>query len=665
MSEALELPQPALPRAIFFAERTPPRETAIDRIMVDLQARLLTPFASFRARRLGRIVAQAGAHAARLRGLDDEALRSLARDVRLSLRRHAKPRSEDVGLCFALIREAAGRILDQRHYDVQLIGGYALWRGMIAEMNTGEGKTLTVTLAAITAAFCGMPVHIVTVNDYLARRDAEDLDPLYAFFGVSTGCVVEGMSRDERRTAYANDVTYCTNKELTFDYLRDILALGRRRGHLRFKIGALTGSRDVTSGVVLRGLHFAIVDEADSVLVDEARTPLILSQEALAEGQAELYGQALESARALTAGRDYVIWGDDRSIELTSSAVSQLRKLADVLGGAWRNRVHREELIGQALTAMHLMRRDEHYIVRDDKVQIIDEYTGRIMADRFWTDGLHQMIEMKEGCAMSGTRVTLARMTYQRFFRRYRRLSGLSGTAREIGAELWCVYRLAIAQIPPNRPSRRKNIPAVVARDLETKWRLMVEKASEFSARGVPVLIGTRSVATSEMASRNLTAANLPHVVLNAAQDKAEAEIVAAAGRPGQITVATNMAGRGTDIRLSERAVANGGLHVIMLEAHDARRVDRQLAGRCSRQGEPGTFIPILSLQDALLDETLSRFEKKWVRLGYDLYGERFARWIMRRAQRKAERLHARMRRSLLRSDEVLDHALAFSGDTE
>ena len=659
------IPQAPLPRAIFFAERTPPREKAIDRIMVDLQARILTPFARLRARRLGRIAVQVGAHRARLQAMDDDALRALAREVRLDLRSHAKPRTADVALSFALIREAAGRILGKPHYDVQLIGGYALLRGMIAEMNTGEGKTLTVTLAAITAAFCGMPVHIVTVNDYLAQRDAEELGPLYAFFGVTTGCVVEGMEREERRAAYANDVTYCTNKELAFDYLRDILALGRRRGNLRFKIGALTGSHDATSGVVLRGLHFAIVDEADSVLVDEARTPLILSQEATSEGQAELYRQALENARALAPGRDYTIWGDDRSIALTSSAVSRLKELADRLGGAWRNRVHREELIVQALTALHLMHRDEHYIIRDDKIQIVDEYTGRIMADRFWTDGLHQMIELKEGCAMSGTRVTLARMTYQRFFRRYHRLSGLSGTAREIGAELWCVYRLAIAQIPPNRPSRRNNVPAIVARNLDSKWPLMVAKAREFSTRGVPVLIGTRSVATSELASRHLAAANLPHVVLNAAQDKAEAEIVAAAGQPGRITVATNMAGRGTDIRLSKEAVANGGLHVIMLEVHDARRVDRQLAGRCSRQGEPGTFIPILSLQDALLDETLSRSEKKWIRLGYGLYGQSFARWIMRRAQRKAERLHARMRRGLLRSDEVLDHALAFSGNTE
>jgi preprotein translocase subunit SecA len=303
--------------------------------------------------------------------------------------------------------------------------------------------------------------------------------------------------------------------------------------------------------------------------------------------------------------------------------------------------------------------------VREGKVQIVDEYTGRVMADRFWTDGLHQMIELKEDCAMSGTRITLARITYQRFFRRYRKLSGLSGTAQEIARELWCVYRLAIARIPPNRRSRRKVVPAAVLSDLDAKWRVAVARVREFSRAGVPILIGTRSVATSELVSRHLAEASLDHVVLNAAQDKTEADIVAAAGQPGRITVATNMAGRGTDIRLTRDAIEHGGLHVIMLEAHDARRIDRQLAGRCSRQGQPGLFAPILSLEDALLHETLTRAEKAMVRIGYGLYGQSFGRWVMRHAQRKAERLHARMRKSLLRSDEVLDHALAFSEKSE
>ena len=665
MSDAALSARTALPRPIFFAERTVHRETALNRMMASLQATLLTPLARLRGKYLGRIVSRVDAYAAEFKPMDDDGLRARAREVRFALRSRREPRAEDVALCFALIREASERVLGRRHYGVQLIGGYALLRGMVAEMGTGEGKTLTVTLAAIAGAFAGLPVHVVTVNDYLARRDVEILGPLYAFFGLSVGSVVQGMKPEQRRAAYACDVTYCTNKELAFDYLRDILALGKRRSHLRFKVGTITGADDAATGVVLRGLHFAIVDEADSVLVDEARTPLILSQKAPADEQAQLFGQARELARDLRRDADYLFQERDRSIILMPAAADRLRDLGNQLGGPWKNRVYREELIVQALTAEHLMRRDEHYIVRDGKVEIVDEYTGRVMPDRFWSDGLHQMIELKEGCALSGTRITLARMTYQRFFRRYGRLAGLTGTAREIGHEFWCVYRLVIAQVPPNRPSRRRMHPGIVVPDLDAKWRLIADKAAELSAKGVPVLIGTRSVATSNEASACLTAAGLPHVVLNAAQDAAEAEVVAAAGEPGRITVATNMAGRGTDIQLSDSARDNGGLHVIMSETHDSARIDRQLAGRAARQGDPGSFIPILSLRDPLLDNTLSLPEKLLVQAGYRIGGERVGRWAMRRAQRKAERLHARMRESLLRSDEILDHALAFSGSSE
>ncbi|WP_295846143.1 preprotein translocase subunit SecA [Tardiphaga sp.] len=654
----------SLPRLVFFAERTIPRETALDRALLSVQARFVTPFARLRARHLGRIVAVADSHAEALRSLDDEALRTRAREIRFALRRHETPRLKTVGLCFAIIREAAGRVLGHRHFDVQLIGGHALLRGMIAEMGTGEGKTLTVTLAAITAAFSGLPVHVVTVNDYLAVRDVESLGPLYAFFGLSVGSVTEGLKPDQRRTAYACDVTYCTNKELAFDYLRDILALGSRRGHLRFKAETLSDEDRAVSGVVLRGLHFAIVDEADSVLVDEARTPLILSQSAAGDDQARIFKQALDVADKLGKRQDYLTWDSDSSITLTPDAIDRLGELGTSLGGVWKHKVYREELVTQALTALHLMRRDEHYIVRDGTVQIVDEYTGRVMADRFWTDGLHQMIELKEGCAMSGTRVTLARMTYQKFFRRYRRLSGLSGTAREIGAELWSVYRLAIAQIPPNRPSKRRMVAAVVAPNIKTKWQLIAAEAGALSARGVPVLIGTRSVATSNIASSHLAAVGLDHVVLNASQDIMEAEIIGNAGTAGRITIATNMAGRGTDIRLADDARANGGLHVIMTEIHDSKRIDRQLAGRCARQGDPGAFMPILSLHDPLLD-ALSPTAKAAVAIGHRLLGDGIGRWIMRREQRRFERLHAGMRSSLLKSDEMLDQALAFSGNPE
>jgi preprotein translocase subunit SecA len=664
------MPSPAappteLPRPVVFAERKFERENALDRGLLALQAAIKTPFARHRARRLARIVRRVNAHAGALQRLDDEALRARAYEVRRALRRHAVPRTADIAACFAIIREAAERIVGQRHFDVQIVGGYALLEGMIAEMETGEGKTLTATLAAITAAYAGLPVHVVTVNDYLARRDVEKLGPLYAFFGLTTGCVVQGLTREARRAAYACDVTYCTNKELAFDYLRDILALGRRRSHLRFKVGALTGADAAASSAVLRGLHFAIVDEADSVLIDEARTPLILSQDALSEGEAKLFEQALATARALTAGTDYVISMHERRIELTTRGMAELRRRAEELGGPWRNRVHREELAVQALTADHLMRRDEHYIVRDGKVHIVDEYTGRVMPDRFWTDGLHQIIELKENCAMSSKRLTLARMTYQRFFRRYRRLAGLTGTAREVGGELWRVYRLPIARIPTNRPSRRRNVPSRILPTIDAKWRAIAARASELSAGGVPVLIGTRSVATSKQASLALAAAGVEHVVLNAAQDRTEAEIVAAAGDAGRITVATNMAGRGTDIQLAEGIAERGGLHVIMSEVHDAGRIDRQLAGRCARQGDPGVFMPILSLQDPLLVDTQSRLARIVTRLVSALTGARAAAWAMRRAQRKAERLHSRMRHDLLRSDEMLDHALAFSGNTE
>jgi preprotein translocase subunit SecA len=307
------------------------------------------------------------------------------------------------------------------------------------------------------------------------------------------------------------------------------------------------------------------------------------------------------------------------------------------------------------------MLRDEHYIVRDGKVQIVDEYTGRIMPDRFWSDGLQQMVEVKEGCSVSGKRVTLARMTYQRFFRRYRTLSGMTGTGEEVAGEMWRVYRLAVARIPPHKPSRRRVLPDYVAATAEEKWRLVTERCRALQARGIPALVGTKSVAASDRLAAHLAAAGIDHVVLNAAQDATEAAIVAKAGEPGQITVATNIAGRGTDIAIPESVSAAGGLHVLMSERHDAGRIDRQLAGRCARQGEPGEFAAILSLEDPLFTESglwVTRLIARWG-------GQPVRRWALRRAQRNAERLHARMRRDLLRNDENLDHALAFSGKAE
>jgi preprotein translocase subunit SecA len=625
---------------------------------------VVTRLAHLRRLRLARIVAAVRRHDARLRALDDAALQAEAKTLQRTLRERALPDFAGTALAFALVREASGRIMGMRHHDVQLIGGYAMIGGMIAEMDTGEGKTLTATLAATTMALAGHPVHVVTVNDYLVARDAAKLTPLYGFFGLTVGTVVQGMEIPARRAAYACDVTYCTNKELAFDYLKDRVAMGQRRGDLHLKLGVLTGRDAGANGLLLRGLHFAIVDEADSVLIDEARTPLILSRDVSSQAEITLYEQAIATAHGLKRGSDYLLEEEERRMILTADGLGHLETMTAAFGGPWRSRVHREHLCAQALTALH-MNRDEHYLVRDGKVQIVDEYTGRVMPDRFWSDGLHQMVEIKEGCAISGQRMTLARMTYQRFFRRYHLLSGMSGTAQEVAGELWRVYRLAVARIPTHRRSRRRLLHDRVMRTMAAKWQLITQETRRFIARGVPVLIGTRSVASSDDMSRALNAAGIPHVVLNAAQDQSEAEIVAQAGQPGRVTVATNLAGRGTDIALAAGVAASGGLHVIMSERHEAGRIDRQLAGRCARQGDPGEFRAILSLEDPLLVTSGLWLTRALTRLLTPLYGPAIGRWALRRAQRKAERLHARMRRDLLRNDETIDHVLAFSGKAE
>jgi preprotein translocase subunit SecA len=325
--------------------------------------------------------------------LEDTALDQAVASLKLELRRNRAFKAESVARGFALIRELSWRILSQRHYDVQILGAYAMVQGMLAEMATGEGKTLTATLAAGTVAMAGIPVHVVTVNDYLAKRDADNLRPLYERLGLTVGTVVSGQSADERRAAYACDITYCTNKELAFDYLRDRIILGQKDGNLRLKLEALHEARPRIADLRMRGLHFAIVDEADSVLIDEARTPLIISATAASDISAETVAQALDIAKRLVLGRDFALLPEDRRVLLTRDGQALVREWTKTLGGPWRSVVARDELVRQAISALHLFRRDEQYLLRDGKVQIIDEYTGRVMPDRFWSDGLHQMVE--------------------------------------------------------------------------------------------------------------------------------------------------------------------------------------------------------------------------------------------------------------------------------
>ena len=577
-------------------------------------------------------------------------------------------KEELVARVFAIAREGADRLLKLRPFDVQLLGGRVMLEGKIAEMETGEGKTLTATLPACAAALAGIPVHIVTVNDFLVLRDAAWMKPIYSFFGLRVGTITEGMAPDARRAAYACDITYCTNKQLAFDYLKDRLMLGQEARQLHLQLEGLHAEFPRTSRLLLRGLCYVIVDEADSVLVDEARTPLIISNVGGTSQQDQIYGEAVSLARQLTSGVDFAIRPRERDIELTERGRQHAAQLAEPYGGVWIGPKRREELVRRALSALYLFHRDKQYLVRAGKVQIVDEYTGRVMADRSWERGLHQMIEAKEGLAITGQQETLARISYQRFFRRYLRIAGMTGTAREVARELWAVYRLPVVSIPTNRPVRRTRLADEVHVTADAKWQAIVEAVRVLHAQGRPVLVGTRSVSASEHLSGLFEAAELRHQVLNARQDQAEAEVIAKAGNSGAITVATNMAGRGTDIRLAAGVADLGGLHVLATERHDARRIDRQLFGRGGRQGDPGSFQAIVCLEDEIVQETFGG------------YAARLARWWHRRsgplpdwlgmpivaaAQLLAEARHARTRRQLLRVDEHLSDLLAFTGRPE
>jgi preprotein translocase subunit SecA len=647
-----------------YPEQPLPREPWHERAARVAAARLRRPF-TLGAGQLRRFAARASAREEAIQALSDPELAAAALEAGRSLRAEGFA-GDAAAESFALVREAARRSLGVRHYDVQLMGGLALLRGMLAEMDTGEGKTLTATLAAASAALAGVPVHIVTVNDYLAGRDAADMEPLYRMLGLTVGVVQHGMDPAARRRAYAADVTYCTNKEVAFDFLKDRIRLARRRSGLRLRVeGLRPGAGDPRGELLLRGLWFAIVDEADSVLVDEARTPLIISGAGDAGAQAEVYAEALALAEALEEGTDFRLLRRERQAELTARGRDRLAAGAPETG-VWAGPRRREELITQALAALHLYRRDQQYLVRDDKVQIIDEYTGRVLADRAWEQGLHQMVEAKEGVPLTGQRDALARGSYQRFFRRYLHLAGMTGTGRELAPELRSVYRLEVARIPTHRPRRRRDLGTHVSARAAERWQRVADRVQAAVASGQAVLVGTRSVEASEAVAAVLTERGIPHRLLSARQDADEAAIVARAGAPGAVTVATNMAGRGTDIKLHPAVREAGGLHVIATELHDSARIDRQLFGRCGRQGDPGSYERALSLEDELAQVYLGATARRLAGLAAGAGpGRGLALLLLRGAQRRAERHHSRARRSLLKLDEWLEDSLAFAGKPE
>ncbi len=643
----------------FYPEKLELRETWLERTVRRPALWVERLNAQRGAGRFAAFIRRTNLFAARYQGRSLAALRAEAALLRPLLRRDGFTDAL-VAQSFAIVRETAALTVGKRHFDVQLAGGYVLLSGRIAEMETGEGKTLTATLAAATSALGGIPVHVVTVNDYLATRDAEEMGPLYEALGLSVGCVVQSKQPHERRAAYRCDITYCTNKDVTFDYLRDRLRLKGRPRALRHALEQVAGSTGAE--LTLRGLHFAIVDEVDSVLIDEARTPLILSGDTGDTGLERTHREALSLAGALERERDFVIEHHETSVRLLDAGKARLTELAAAMRGVWTGPNRREEMTRQALTALHLFHRDKHYLVEEGKVVIIDENTGRTMADRSWEKGLHQLIEVKEGCALSGQRETLARLSYQRFFRRYLRLSGMTGTAQEVAGELWSVYRLKVARIPTRLPVQRRYAPLQIFATAELKWAAVVEAILREHDKGRPVLVGTRSVEASERVSALLLDAGLKHRLLNARQDKEEADTVAHAGEPGVVTVATNMAGRGTDIKLTQKSLAAGGLHVIVTEMNDAGRIDRQLYGRCARQGDPGSTETFVSLEDELMVRYGIAARKL---IGRALTDPRAGRLAFHLAQKRAERVHAMLRNEVLEMDDYLGDLLAFAGRAE
>ncbi len=644
-----------------YPERDAPHTGRFEQLF-DRAMGMLRPVLPRRPGRYESVVLRIRAQDEALAAMGDTELDQAVRDVRCRLRAEGLQDAACIR-SFALVREQSMRVLGMRHFDVQLLGGWVMLQGMVAEMQTGEGKTLTATLPAATAAMAGIPVHIITVNDYLVRRDAELMGPVYRALGLTVGTIVDGMEHAERRAAYASDIVYCTNKQLVFDYLRDRMVRGDL-GAMRMRLDGLFGERAMGDRLLLRGLCFAILDEADSVLIDEARTPLVISRSEEGGDQEMFYREALALASGLEPQEDYRIDLVRRGVELTDSGKERLSGRVAQMSGVWAGTRRREELVSQALYARELLVRDQHYLIKDGKVQIIDEYTGRLMPDRSWERGLHQLVETKEGCEITAQAETLARISFQRFFRRYLRLAGMTGTAREVVGELWAVYHVNLVTVPTNRPLRRIELPGEVYRTEDAKWATVVDRIGALHTQGSPVLVGTTSVRASEHLSALLTSAGITHRVLNARQDQDEAETVVQAGQPGTVTVATNMAGRGTDIKLGHGVAESGGLQVLATERHEAERIDRQLYGRCGRQGDPGSYQYMVSLEDDLVAKNSWRWLARLVPGNASKAGA-FGRLIFHLSQHGAERRHARIRRQLLKLDEQIGKMLAFSGKME
>ena len=539
---------------------------------------------------------------------------------------------------FAVCREAASRVLGQRHYDVQLIGGIALHRGMISEMKTGEGKTLVSTLPCYLNGLSGRGVHVVTVNDYLAKRDAEWMGQVHRFLGLEVGCILNSMNDRERKIQYASDITYGTNNEFGFDYLRDNMKPSLDR-------------------YVQREHYFAIIDEVDSILIDEARTPLIISGPS--DESTDFYYDADRAIRLLKRDVDFTVDEKHRSVTLTEDGVKRIEEILNVenlYGPENGQMIHH---VHAALKAHANFKKDTDYVVRDDEIVIVDEFTGRFMPGRRWSDGIHQAIEAKEGVNIEGENQTLATITLQNYFRLYKKLGGMTGTADTEAAEFKKIYNLEVLVIPTNRPNYRNDSQDLVYRNEAGKYKAVIEDIKEKHQAGRPVLVGTVSVAKSERVAKLLMRDGIPHSILNAKNHAREAEIIADAGMKGSVTIATNMAGRGTDIVLGPGVKDVGGLHVIATERHESRRIDNQLRGRAGRQGDPGSSQFYLSLEDDLMRIFASdRMVKIMDKLGMEEdvpISDNLVSKSIESAQKRVELHHFDQREHLLKYDDVLN----------
>jgi preprotein translocase subunit SecA len=601
----------------------------------------------------GQMLPQVAAFEPELQKESDRELRKRS----LSLRFRAKSGEKLASLlpeAYALVREASRRAIGLRHYDVQIIGGIALFNGAIAEMETGEGKTLTASLPLYLHSLVGKGAHLATVNDYLAARDAEILRPVYEVLGVTVGVVLTPDQQDKRREAYACDITYGTAKEFGFDFLRDRLLL-RRLGYQQADILGTASSQRFEQGgdrPVQRGQHYCLVDEADSILIDEARTPLIigsLGDKAL-ERMVTTYRWAAAGCDKFEEDEHYEVDDDTKEVELTAAGRQLLRSLPQPEIMRSVGLVDLYQYMERAIKVRRDFILDRQYVVRDGEIVIVDENTGRLAEGRKWREGIHQAIEAKEGIEVTVPTGQAARITIQDLFLRYRHLAGMTGTAMSAANEFRRIYKIRVVPMPTNRPVKRQILPRLVFGSSDEKWKAIVQEVVELHRQGRPILIGTRSIDKSQLLSTMLTAAGVEHRVLNAHQVAIEAEIVADAGKPGKVTVATNMAGRGTDIKLGAGVAEKGGLHVIVTELHDSARIDRQLMGRCGRQGDPGTVRQYMALDDDVLRNGLGPDPAERYKLvgesrkgqvqGYD--------GVFRRAQRAVERKHFRDRMILL-----------------